>query len=303
MRDRRSRSRRRFGSTRVAGIALVVVAAAVVGVVLTMHSSPRHAMTAGQLHALEREEAASRNLAATWVSQQLSRSAVVACDKQMCSDLIAHGFPAANLHVLNATSSYPLSADVVIETATVRALLGSSFSANYAPEVLASCGSGAAAIYIRVIAPHGAAAYRQALASDLTQRRQVGSELLASSQISALPPAKAQLSSGQVDDRLLLDIVALASDVRIKVLGFSNIATRASPGMPLRYADLAESVPGVHLSPTAYAASLVRDLRKLKAQYQPLRTETITMGAMPVLQLEFGAPSPLGWLGPSNGAP
>jgi len=260
-------------------------------------------MTPVQRRALARQEAASRKVAATWVSQQLSRSAVVACDEQMCADLTADGFPAANLLMLGATSSYPLTADVIIQTAAVRALLGSSFSTNYAPAILTSCGSGTAAIDIRVIAPHGAATYRQQLASDLTLRKQVGSELLASSQISALPTAKAQLSSGQVDDRLLYDITVLAGDVQIKVLGFSNIETGASKGIPLRYADLAETVPGVHLSPAAYAAALVHDLRKLPPQYQPLRIETITMGAMPVLQIEYGAPSPLGLLGPSTGTP
>jgi hypothetical protein len=264
-------------------------------------------MTAGQRRALarqERQEAASRTQTATWVSQQLSRTAVVACDKQMCADLTAHGFPAANLLMLGSASPYPLTADVIIQTAAVRGWFGSSFTANYAPEVLTSCGSGASAVAIRVIAPHGASTYLRQLASDLALRKQVGSELLASSQISALPPAKVQLSSGQVDDRLLYDITALAGDVQIKVLAFSNNNTEgASPGVPFRYADLAETVPGVHLSPAAYAASLVQDLRKLPAQYQPLRITTITIDRKPVLQIEYGAPSPLGLLGPATGTP
>jgi hypothetical protein len=86
------------------------------------------------------------------------------------------------------------------------------------------------------------------------------------------------------------------------VLGFSNIEEGASPGIPLRYADLAETVRGVQLSPKAYAASLVRYLRELPAPYQPLRTETITLGRKPVLQIEYGAPSPLGLLGPGSGS-
>jgi hypothetical protein len=57
---------------------------------------------------------------------------------------------------------------LVVETAAVRALFGSSLDTEWAPAVLAAFGSGEAEITVRVVAANGAAAYLAALATDLT---------------------------------------------------------------------------------------------------------------------------------------
>ena len=49
-------------------------------------------------------------------------------------------------------------------TAAVRGLFGSRLAGVYAPEVLASFGTGAARVDVRVVAPDRSARYRQALA-------------------------------------------------------------------------------------------------------------------------------------------
>jgi hypothetical protein len=78
----------------------------------------------------------------------------------MCSVLEADGFPASNLRVLVASSPYPLTSTVVVETAAVRRMFGTSLAAQAAPEILSTVGSGSAIIRIRVVSAHGAAAYR-----------------------------------------------------------------------------------------------------------------------------------------------
>ena len=72
-----------------------------------------------------------------------------------------------------AVSLDPRSSAVVVETAAVRALFGTSLDRAWAPAVLASFGSGSAGITVRVVASHGAVAYQTALAGD-TGRRQGG---------------------------------------------------------------------------------------------------------------------------------
>ena len=83
-------------------------------------------------------------------------------------------------------------------------MFGSRLATVYAPQTLASFGSGAARIDVRVIAPDGAAAYRTALAADLRARRAAGLQLLADPRVSAQASARSQLAAGRVDERLLM---------------------------------------------------------------------------------------------------
>ena len=142
-----------------AGAVVVVAAAAAAAFVL--HSAPRADGARTTESSLQRHEAANRKVAAIWISNQLSPSSVVACDAAMCSVLEADGFPASNLRVLVRSSPYPWSSTVVVETAAVRGMFGTSLGAQAAPEVLSTVGSGSAIIRIRVVSPHGAAAYRR----------------------------------------------------------------------------------------------------------------------------------------------
>ena len=77
--------------------------------------------------------------------------------------------------MLRPGSADPLGSDVVVATPG-RAGTSSAPSAGvYAPQVLASFGTGAQEIEVRAVAPDGAAAFRAALAADLSappKRRQ-----------------------------------------------------------------------------------------------------------------------------------
>jgi hypothetical protein len=282
----------------------VVVVAAITAAAFALHGAPRPAGSRTTNTVLQRHEAANQERAAVWISQQLSPSSIVACDAAMCSVLEAHGFPAGNIRVLIASSPYPLTSTVVVETAAVRRMFGTSLAAQAAPEILSTVGSGSAIIRIRVVSAHGAAAYRQELVNDLAVRKQFGADLLGSSgQISTHPLAHEQLADGAVDTRLLYVITVLAGTTPIDIVDFGNIASGASPGLPLRYADLAEKDKAAHLSQAAYVSALQRVLRGLPAEYRPIRVVTVPLGPTEkVLRIELPAPSPLGLLG-SSGKP
>src|SRR5262249_7986361 len=182
-----------------------------------------------------------RSQAAAWVTQQISQNTVVSCDHTMCTALAQHHFPAGSLHVLDSTSPNPAGSTVIISTPTVRGQFGSSLSSSLAPLVLATFGAGPNRIDVRVVAPHGAAAYRKELAQDIQDRKQAGAQLQDSPGITITAAAQKQLAAGLVDPRLLIEIVTMAAQHPLKILAFSDSGPHASPGVPLRMVDLAEA--------------------------------------------------------------
>jgi hypothetical protein len=284
-------------------LALAVITLVAVGALATAAVEHfAHSPSSGpQLSAAQlRQEAANRSQAAAWMVQQVSRNRPVACDKVMCAALSADGFSPHDLLVLGPTSPDPLSSAVIVETAAVHSLFGSSLDTAWAPAVLAYFGSGPAGVTVRVIAPHGAVAYRNALSADLAERKMAGAALLNDSQITILPAAKKQLTAGQADSRLLLALASLAGDQPISIVQFGNVGSGASAGIPLRFADLAANDPAAHMSSSAYAQAVRADLSTGNAQVRPARTVTAVVQGQTVLRVEFMAPSPLGVLGPKG---
>ena len=85
----------------------------------------------------------------------MGRDVSVACDSVVCAGLAADGFPAGNLTVMKPAAPDPYGSVLVIATADVRSQFGSKLSSVYAPEVIASFGSGPNRIDVRVIAQSG----------------------------------------------------------------------------------------------------------------------------------------------------
>jgi hypothetical protein len=231
--------------------------------------------------------AAARDQAAAWLAGQVSGSAVLACDPAMCAALAQRGIPAGNLLALGPGAGDPLGSDLVVETAAVRGTFAGRLAGVYAPEVLASFGSGPAGIEVRVVAGDGAAAYRRALAADVRARREAGAQLLGDPRITGTRPARAALAAGQVDTRLLITLAALAASQPVRVTGFGDSGPGGSPGLPLRTAEI-----------TAPAADARRMLAFARAQRAPYRPARAVVSAGPpgesVLTVQFGAPGPLG---------
>jgi hypothetical protein len=234
-------------------------------------------------------------LAAEWVSQQVSRSAIVACDPVMCSLLRAHGVPAANLLILRSATTSPLVAAVMVVTPAVRSQFGSRLDSVYAPSVIAGFGSGPGLVSVQVIAKDGTAAYLAALRQDLAARKAAGTELLGNKRIVVTAQVRAQLVAGQVDSRLLIMLPALAAVHPIRILAFGGIGPEADPGVPLCWADLSGSGRAAGLADASYLGWLTTFLR---AQPPPFAGSTVLLRQddQPVVRVEFAQPSPLGLL-------
>jgi hypothetical protein len=288
-------------------LAAVLLAGAALGVTLsrshptagaphTATGPGARAQTAGT--ALE-AAATARTAAARWLVQQVAAGAIVACDPQMCAAAQQAGLPAARLLVLGTGTAGPLSSDVLVATAAVRQEFGARLARVYAPDVLASFGTGSAQVAIRVVAPDGAAAYATSLRADQAARVSAGKQLLRNPRIHVAPRALQGLANGQVDARLLTVFAALATLHSVRVLGFAAPQAGVSPGLPLRTADIAPDGPGTPAQPN----SLHSLASFLRAQLPPYRPATITEvrlpGGSPALRIEFAAPSPLGLLGKS----
>ena len=279
--------RRRLVRYGVAGALAVVMAAEAARELWVPH--PASAETsAGPVTAAT----AVRAQAAAWVAHQVS-SAISSCDPAMCAALAQHGIAAGNLLVLRPGASDPLGSDVVLATAAVRGMFGSRLADVYAPEVLASFGTGQARVDVRIVAPDGTAAYRASLIADVTARQAAGAQLLSDARITVTPSARAALAAGQVDTRLLLTLAALAAREPVQITGFGGSGPGASPGLPLPTAVLT--------APAATARTMLAFVRAQRTPYLPASAAlTAGAGGEPVLTVEYAAPAPLGLLQPSN---
>jgi hypothetical protein len=272
--------------------ALVVITALVIGSVAVV--AVRHLTGTPASDTAARQEAAVRGEAAAWVAQQITPGATVSCDQVMCAALEARGLPARDLLVLGPLSADPRESAVVVETAAVRALFGTSLDQAWAPAVLASFGSGPAGITVRVVASHGAVAYQTALAADLAARKVAGTRLLADQRITIPATARAQLTAGLVDPRLLSALTTLSRHLPVSLVDFGNIGPGASAGLPFRFADLSQAVQAAGLTKAAYVRSVRSDLDGLKTTFGPVRMVPVVLpDGQAALRVEFTAPSPL----------
>jgi hypothetical protein len=244
--------------------------------------------------------ASARGAAAAWIARQVAPAAIVACDPQMCAALQSKGIPAARLLMLGAGTAGPLGSDVIVSTAAVREEFGSRLTSVYAPVALAAFGSGSARVAVRVVAADGSAAYLRNLHADASARRAAGALLLRNPHLRVSPNGRRELAAGQVDTRLLSAIGALATPYHVDITGFGAPAANASPGVPLRSADISLAP-----APRGRAAATLNAVKGfLLAQqtaFRPADVTTVRLASgQTVLHVEFTAPSPLGLLGAPN---
>jgi hypothetical protein len=280
----------------VACAVLAVSAAVAGGVVCKPTASPARppAQTASsdaQIPASLQAATAARTAAARWIAGQVSPSAIVACDPAMCAALQASGVAAGRLLVLGTSASDPLGSDLVVATPALRSQFGARLASVYAPAVIASFGSGAAAIDIRAVAADGTAAYDSALAGDRSARVAAGEQLIGNRRITMTAAAAAVLRAGQVDPRLLAMLAALAAQQPLRILAFGDPSPGASAAIPLRSVELAPAAAGAQA-----AARLRTMLSFLQAQRSPFLPATAALVHQSALSVEYAAPSPLGLL-------
>jgi serine/threonine protein kinase len=237
-------------------------------------------------------EAAARRQAITWILHQVSPSALVACDTQVCADLASRHFPSSSLVPLVPMSNDPLGSDFVVATATVRNQFGRRL-AVYAPAIIASFGTGDARIDIRWAYPGGAKAYRAALPAALRVRKTADAQLLTNSNIKLSATARSQLLSGQVDPRLPLLIVIMAHSHPLHIVDFASQSPGGGPASLLRWVYLATTVRAAHLTPAAYVGWMYSFIGQQRAEYHPAWVQQVTLPNGHAVRIGYGAPSPL----------
>jgi hypothetical protein len=272
----------------VAVAAVVIAGAVLFGAARTGHGGGRGATRAPARSAIN-AAAVSREQAARWIVSQVSKSAIVSCDPMMCSVLHARGFPAGNLMPLGPGSGSPLGSAIVVATAAVRNQFGRRLASVYAPGLVAAFGSGAARIDIRYVPAYGAAAYPAEMRTDLLARQQAGRALLRNRRLRLTAAAREQLAAGQVDSRVLVTLAGLTAQHRVvDVLGFGDSGPGASPGMPLRSAELA--VIGTGSSGQRYLRSVLEFLRQQRPPYNAVSIKAHNTADRSAMTFEFSAP-------------
>ena len=274
----------------------VIVLATAAGTTVALVRQPGPAGTNGKVPAALSGAAATRLRAASWISREVSRSAMIGCDAVMCADLAKAGVPSADLLVIRPTAADPLGPDLVVATPAVQSQFGSRLSTEYAPMILASFGSGPDRVAVRVIAPDGAAAYQLALSRDLAARELMGTQLIGNKQIALPPSAQTELAAGQVDPRLLITLPALAQRNAVRVLGFYDQAPGASSGVPLSGVLLSGNDPKSGLPGRAYLRWLLSFLHSQQSLYRAAAVTTTTRHGQTVVSVRFARPNPIGLL-------
>jgi hypothetical protein len=257
---------------------------------------PRHGAAPQRLAGSQTQlaaETAARKQAVTWILQQVSRAAVVSCDPQLCGDLVSAGFPSGNVLSLGPGSNDPLGSALVVATGPIRAHFGSRLASVYAPAVIASFGSKAARIDIRLVYPGGAVTYDADERTALPDRKTAGAELLANSNIKASATARAQLLSGDVDPRLPQLLAIMAGRHPVSIVDFVSQSHGGGPASLLRSVDLATVDSAAHMTRSAYLGWMQTFIDAQRAQYHPSVQQVPLHTGQTVLRIGFGAPSPL----------
>jgi putative peptide zinc metalloprotease protein len=271
----RTRPRRAAAALGTAGV-LAAVAALTLAVAGTgNHRTGGSAATtaAGPARAVD-----SSAQAAAWVAQQVSPDVTVSCDPQLCRQLQRDGVPATRLKPLPVTAPDPLGSGVVVATPAIRSQFGSRLAADYAPQVIASFGSGATRVDVRTVAPDGAAAFTAQLAAERATLVSAGQQLLGNQNILPSPSARAQLRAGRVDFRLLATLSVLAHQMPVRLVAF-NDAAPGSAGLPLRGAEISAAAP-------AARSAILGFLQAQRDPYRPVVSTTVTG----LVVLRFDAP-------------
>jgi hypothetical protein len=264
------------------------------------HNSARSVRTVKLSTGALRLAAQNRQQAAAWIVAQVSRGAIVSCDPMMCATLQQHGFPAGNLLTLGPSAADPMGSQLVVATTVLRSQLGPHLADVYAPVVIASFGTGASRVDLRIEAADGARAYLLSQRADLLARASAGRQLTRNKDLHVTGTARQELAAGRVDSRLLMILAALTSQRHaVDIYSFGDSGPGAAGAVPLRMMRIAALNPRHRRGKAGYLDSVLQFLR---AQQPPYLASTAVLhlpGHETAIQIEFPAPSQLGLLGTS----
>jgi hypothetical protein len=295
-RGRRPAARRRRGV-----LVLSAAAAMALGALVTLAfthqgeqaqktSSVRSADPAPSTPSALQTAAANRTQAADWIAQQMLPSVLIGCDPLMCQALEAANVSASRLSMVQPSAPDPLGVEVIVATPALRSQFGPRLATVYAPQVLASFGTGTQRIDIRYLAPGGTAAFEASLASDRSARIQAGQQLLSNKNVLASAQARGALLAGNVDPRLLITLGLLAHEMQVRLVIFDDPSPGVGSAVPLR---------GAEIGATGSAGlSAVLAFLTQQTTYQPSQFGQIRIASGQVVTMQYDTPGPLGMNGP-----
>lgn len=255
----------------------------------TQKTSSVEKTSAGPPSALQ-VAAANRGQAAAWIAQQVLPSVLIGCDPLMCQALQAANVSASRLSMIQPSAPDPLGVEVIVATPALRSQFGPRLASVYAPQLLASFGSGAQRIDIRYLVPGGTAAFESSLAAAKQARIQAGQQLLSNKNVQATAPARSALLAGNVDPRLLITLGLLAHEMAIRLVFFDDPSPGASPEVPLRGAEIGASASAGLSAMLAFLAQ--------QTTYQPSQYREARTASGQLVTVQYDAPGPLGLNGP-----
>ena len=234
--------------------------------------------------------AANRSQAADWIAQQVLPSVLIGCDPLMCQALQAADVSASRLSMVQPSAPDPLGVEVIVATPALRSQFGPRLATVYAPQVLASFGTGTQRIDIRYLAPGGTATFEASLASARRARIQAGQQLLSNKNVLASAQAHGALLAGNVDPRLLITLGLLAHEMQVRLVIFDDPSPGVGSAVPLR---------GAEIGATGSAGlSAVLAFLTQQTTYQPSHFSQIRIASGQVVTMQYDAPGPLGMNGP-----
>jgi hypothetical protein len=295
-RNKRPASRRQRGVLVLSAVAAMALGAVVTLALTSQGRQAQHGRkppTVGPSHAAQSTTAlqvavANRRQAAAWIAQQVLPGTVIGCDPEMCAALQSAGVSASSLYMLTPTTPDPLNSAVVVATPVVRNEFGARLSSVYAPQLIASFGSGIERVDVRYVVPGGAATFAASIAPDQSTRISWGKQLLTNKHVSASAAARAALLAGDVDPRLLVTLSALAYKTPVQLVLFDDSSPGASSTVPLRGAEIGASTPAALSAMLAFLAA--QRIPYLPAVHQLGKSAS----GQAVVIVQFDAPGPLG---------
>jgi hypothetical protein len=214
----------RLGAARWTAIAVVVVVVAVGGVALgvgTRQPAPARTHAPARPSAAQVQTVANERAAGSWVAVQIASDTTVACDPAMCGYLINAG---AGDDVAVGKSSAGISTNLVVSTPVLRQQASSLLAAD-ATEVIAAFGTGATRVDV-LVATTSPATFLTSAQQAVAASARLGRTLVRNKRLHIGPATRQQLTTGQVDQRLLVMLQHMLAAHSVYVAGFGD----ADPG-------------------------------------------------------------------------
>ena len=174
---------------------------------------------------------------------------------------LSRGYPGASLLKFGPQSNDPLGADLVVDTAAVRAQFRDRLASVWAPVIIAAFGSGNARIEIRLEFPGGATGYRAVQQKYASARKAADAQLLTNNRLTFSATARTQLRSGDIDPLLPELLALMVHSHPLQIVDFADQSPGGGPASLLRSMDLATANPPAHLTPSDTSTGCGRSSR------------------------------------------